>query len=232
MKKLLLIAPIALASQLAYGAQLYLGNASGTSGGNLNGTIPSPGLGKFYKCTNSVPFSCQSDAILISYTSQTGGSGTSVSPYILTDCSFVSCACGHKLYLSGTSCVACPNNTLVKDDTSYYHTSGASACQYCSGNKLKLLPAPNVVLCIDCPGHATCDGGTTVICDMNYYGTSSCTKCPVPTDMFQDEALKIPASTTSNSGSTVITDCAVSQQNNLHDATGTFDLKSGCSYKK
>lgn len=66
---------------------LYLGN----TGYNLNETRPEVNGSSYYKCSNSVTFSCQTTAISVSYTSRSGGNGTSVSPYVINGCSFNGC---------------------------------------------------------------------------------------------------------------------------------------------
>ncbi|MCM1294291.1 MAG: hypothetical protein NC311_01885 [Muribaculaceae bacterium] len=141
MKKLLIMIPTLMAVQMSHaGTQLFLGN----SGSNLNSVIPGA-RGGYYKCTNSVAFSCQSDYISIEYGSMSGGSGTAVSPYILTNCSFITCACGYKYYLIGKTCVACDFDAMVAPDVSVIHAnSSASACTYCPSDMLKTeyRPAP------------------------------------------------------------------------------------------
>lgn len=228
MKKLLFITPVILASQLAYGTQLYLGN----SGSNLNGTIPAADTGYYYKCTNSVPFSCQSSSILINYSSKTGGAGTSSNPYILTGCSFVSCACSYLGYLSGTTCVECSNGLRANSENAPHTNSGSSACQYCPSHKLKISKgvAPGVYInsCEDCPANATCDGSTTLSCNKGYYGSTSCTRCPSDSRfMYQGYATY---GTTSSSGKTAVTDCFI-PSGTYYDNTGTFTITSNCPYK-
>lgn len=233
MKKLLLIAPALLASQFAYGATIYLAN----SGTNLNQTKPAGSGGKYYKCSNSVSFSCQTTQLEINYSSQSGGSGTESSPYILTGCSFSKCVCGHNEYLDGTKCTTCPYNTVVLTNQSQGHTStGSSACQYCMSNMLKTSKdvAPGVYLpaCESCPANGTCNGSTSVSCNYGYYGTTSCTKCPTPTDIYSDAALTKHPTPVAGPGAKAITNCAIYPQSGLHDRTGTFGISAGCMYKE
>ena len=126
MKKILLLLILAIMPSLAGAAELYLGNA----GSNLSSVTPSHGGATYYKCQNSVTYSCQTTYLKISYTSQVGGSGTPLSPYILTGCSFISCACSYQQYLSGTTCRDCSNSIMLgAPDSSTPHV--ATSCQYC-----------------------------------------------------------------------------------------------------
>jgi len=215
MKKIYLIWCLGLVPTLGHGAQLYVG----TGGGNLNVTMPSADVADvYYKCQNSVSVSCQSAAMLISYSGKSGGAGTAMSPYILTGCSFVSCACGINEYLSGNTCKACSNNALG-GATIGYHTN--TSCQYCASSQLMLKPAPGVVVCTSCPSNGTCDGTTTMKCNDGYYGTTSCTKCPTSGGT--------PA-TTHGVGATSITKCCIPNNGTFYDDTGGGVFTGECCY--
>lgn len=236
MKKPLLIAPIALASQLAYGAQVYLGNttSSSSSSGNLNSTMPAARTGKYYKCANSVSFSCQTSVILISYTSQTGGTGTSTNPYILTGCAFVSCACAFNQYLSGQngkSCNSCKNGAVVLQDANEFHTKYViQECKYCSSGTLKKTDSGGQTSCNTCPANGTCDGSATVSCNIGYFGTTTCERCPLWSEVYGTSIPQVipdVRSTTNSTGKTVVASCYF-PAGTYKDATGTFTLSGNC----
>lgn len=216
MKKLCVLAALAMVPGAVGAAELYLGN----NGGNLGSTIPGGPGGTYYKCQNSVSFSCQSDYIKITYTSQSGGNGTSVSPYILTGCSFVSCACGSQAYLSGgKTCPRCSNNALAAPGFDDRHTN--TSCQYCNSNALMTKPAAGVVVCNECPTNGTCDGTTTLKCDKGYYGTSSCTQCP---------GVVGTPSTTKAAGAKYITECYMPNGGIFYDQSGGGVFTGDCYY--
>ena len=217
MKKLCVLAALALMPGVSGAAELYLGN----SGKDLGYTTPGFG-GIYYKCQNSVSYSCQSDSIKITYTSRSGGDGTPVSPYILTGCSFVSCACSNIHYLSGgKTCLGCPNNTWGAPGVDDHHTN--TSCQYCRNDFLMVRPATGGVVCNDCPTHGKCDGTTTLICDKGYYGTSSCTQCP--------SVVGAPA-TTKAAGAKYITECYIPKDGRFYDETGGGVFTDDCYYTK
>lgn len=216
MKKLCVLAVLALVPGAVGAAELYLGN----SGSNLGNTMPGGPGGAYYKCQNSGSFSCQSDYIKISYTSQVGGAGTSLSPYILSGCSFVSCACGEYAYLSGgKTCVACSNNTAGAPGVGDRHTN--TSCQYCKRDSFMARPAAGVVVCNDCPTNGTCDGTTTLICNKGYYGTSSCSKCP--------SSGGTPG-TTKAAGAKYITECYIPNGGTFYDQSGGGVFTGDCYY--
>lgn len=218
MKKLCVLAVLVLVPGAVGAAELYLGN----SGSNLGNTMPGGGAGGYYyyKCQNSVSFSCQSDYIKITYTGQSGGNGTSVSPYILTGCSFVSCACGHNRYLSGgKSCTSCSNNALAAPDYNTYHTN--TSCQYCGSTSLMTKPTAGVVVCSACPANGTCDGTTTLKCDKGYYGTSTCTRCP---------GIVGTPSTTKAAGAKYKTECYIPKDGTFYDESGSGVFTDDCYY--
>lgn len=223
MKKLFLFVGLVLVPMQGYAAQLYLGN----SGSNLNATIPGAGNSNYYKCQNSVSFSCQSGAILINYTSQVSGSGTSLSPYILSGCSFVGCACNNKTYLSGTACIECKDNSLASPNYGEPHRN--TSCQYCPSNMLKKTPAPGVVVCVDCPAASsigTCDGSDTVKCIKGFYGTTSCSQCPPA----QYQSCMGSFGTTDAAGAKEITECYIAKDGSFCDETGKGIFTDKCSY--
>ncbi len=214
MKKLCLLVALGVLPDVVCAAELYLGN----SGSNLNNTIPGMNA-DYYKCQNSVPFSCQSSYIKISYGSRTGGSGTSQSPYILSSCSFISCACSEKEYLSGKTCVACSNDAKGLD---HYGAHTNTSCQYCFDNEIMYKPVADVIMCYPCPANATCNGTTSVKCAKGYYGTSSCTKCPNSGGT---------SGTTKADGAKTITECYIPSGGSFCDATGCGVFTSDCYYK-
>lgn len=209
-----LVLGLLISPTFANGGTLFLGNV----GSNLSSTLPIAGGSSYYKCTNSVSFSCQSDALKISYSSRTGGNGTSGSPYILTGCSFVSCACSHTSYLvGGKTCVLCPDNSMAGLVGSY-HTE--TSCSYCSPSSLRTASG-----CVSCPAHATCNGTTTLTCDKGYYksGDAACTRCPqVGPDARE-------TGTTKSSGATAKTECYIPSGTQFNDYVGAGNY-GGDSY--
>lgn len=225
MKKLYLVIGLVLIVPIhAYAVELYLGN----QGSNLNAVMHTAGSSEYYKCSNSVAFSCQSDAVFITYTSKVSGSGTSASPYIISGCSFVSCACPDKYYLSGTTCVKCSDNALAAETAGLYHTN--KSCQYCPSNMLKKIPAQNVIECIDCPVTTTgaCDGSETVKCVKGFYGTTSCSQCPPA----QYQSCMGSFGTTDGPGAKEITECYIDTNGRFCDETGNGVFTDKCSYTK
>ncbi len=214
MKKLYLLLALGMLPSVSSATDLYLGN----TGSNLNNTIPGANS-DYYKCQNSVPFSCQSTYIKISYGSRTGGSGTPQSPYILSSCSFVSCACSEKEYLSGKTCVSCSNGAKALDHMGV-HTN--TSCQYCFDNEIMYKPVADVVMCYPCPANATCNGTTSVVCAKGYYGTSGCTKCP---------SYGGAPGTTKSAGSTSVTKCYIPSGTTFSDPTGSGKFTADCYYK-
>lgn len=234
MKKTTLLIFTLLTSPL-HAAQLYLGN----SGSNLNTILPGIGTngGRYYKCTNSVTFSCQSDGLLINYTSQSGNAGTSRDPYILSGCSFVSCACGAGAYLTNNNktCVTCPYNAYATQNSSDFHTN--TQCNYCPKELIKTSSSPTK--CEACPSNATCNGSTTFICNYRYYKNGNgCTACPDSTHGLGTlvSSNKGATADTYDSGATSITECYIDglssySETLFYDSTGKFYLTDECYYK-
>lgn len=223
MKKLCLFLGLMLAPIHGYAAQLYLGNSTS----NLNAVTPGGNDGKYYKCQNSVTYSCQSNAILINYTSQVSGSGTSASPYILSGCSFVGCACSNKTYLSGTTCIECKDNAWAAPNSGDLHRN--TSCQYCPSHMLKKAPAPGVVVCLDCPvasSIGTCDGSNTVKCIKGFWGSTSCSQCPPA----QYQSCMGSFGTTDAAGAQNITDCYIAANGSFCDEIGQGVFTDKCSY--
>ncbi len=192
----------------AHGGEVYIG----TMYDNLNKTNGAPD-GYYYRCVNSVKHSCAMYA-RVDYTSKTGGSGTEDSPYILSGCSLVSCACWRTQYRSSeTACTACKNNALGTQAQSP-HTN--TSCSYCETSHLKTVVS-GVVTCSACPANASCNGTTTVTCAKGYYGTTSCTQCPTP-------------GTTSGTGAGANTSCYVPANTALSDTKGKYKFTKDCYY--
>lgn len=230
MKKLLLIAPIALVSQLSYAATMQLG---GVSSGNTTQTMKAHANQYYYKCSNSVTISCSGYAgIQLTYTGQSGGSGTSLSPYVLTGCSNIICMCDRNSYKSSSGCKECENDLWATPDTSTLHTN--TSCEYCATDKLKIsksvAPGVYITACDTCPSNATCDGTTTFKCNVGYYGTATCERCPYDMNFMDVNSHGPTFGTTASIGKTAITDCYIPSGNEYYDNTGNFKLTSNCSY--
>lgn len=188
----------------------------------------------YYKCTNSATWSgCQSNCVQISYAGMSGGSGTSNDPYILYGCTFDGCACSGQYYLdSNKTCQKCPGGLYVvssTDDNELHTISGnaSAVCKYCKSNQLKIFPAQNVVQCIDCPEHGTCENSNSLVCDKGYYGTynsgngGSCTMCPPYT--------VIPG-TTADKGTTKVTECYQAKGWSFYEESGQGKWTNDCHY--
>lgn len=216
--------------------QIYAGQQS-----SLNSAFHSYQGSTYYKCTNNPSSSCNTSALLVNYTSQSGGDGTMTNPYILNNCSIVSCACSWKEYVSNNTCIECPYGSISIQEANQIHTN--TTCELCPNNtvKSKYSPAPSVYItkCEACPSNATCNGSTTFVCNYRYYKNGTgCTACPDSTHGLGTlvSSNKGATADTYDSGATSITECYIDglssySETLFYDSTGKFYLTDECFYK-
>lgn len=221
MKKLICIIPALLAANISYGATIWLASTP------YNNTAPQPGSTLYYKCSNLSAISCGNfPACQITYSSQSGGSGTMSSPYVLTGCSVGGGGCtSWTEYYTSSGCKTCDNNTrsLASASAAYGHT--VTSCEYCESDKLKIskgvAPGVYITACETCPTNGTCNGTTTLTCNKGYYGTSTCARCPSSSGVY---------GTTASTGATSVTSCYIPANTTISDSTGKYVFTNNCYY--
>ena len=160
-----------------------------TTGGSMSGsgTYINPSSNQYYKCSNSFTAGCSGFAAArISYSSRTSGSGTSSSPYVLTNCSISACLCDYTVVYTSSGCGSACSYGLRATPVSatgdaQYHQN--TACNYCGYNNYvySFSPAPGVTVkqCNTCPNGGTSDGtGDITSCCLAANWTGSDEKGP------------------------------------------------------
>lgn len=201
---MILVAPIAANAD----NELYIGN-------NISGGIFPVVAGGYGKCANGISFNCATTYVKLLYTGTNGGLGSYSNPYIYTGCSFNSCVCRYDDYLSGNTCVDCPNNTVATSDYSY-HTR--TTCNQCEPTKLKKVSDTGVIECVNCPDNANgCNGTESFTCKANYYKTGyTCTACE--------------SGATSPGASTKHSDCCYPAGYGQMNSKGYWQYSAKCCY--
>jgi len=243
MKKLLLIIPAVLASQMAYGArvsiwaveQYYSIPALKIFRAQIAGTSQQ----RYFECSNNIEIGCTAGKVagaLIeaigpdSVDANDGMQGTN--PIPLSDCTWQGCGCSNTSYLApgGAECTKCPTNSLVSYDYSLIHTESTINACMCASNMLRKTTTSSFE-CVTCPANATCNGTANFSCKSGYYQNgSSCAECPLWSGVFKSAALNENVHGTSATGATAITDCYINS-GTYYDRTGTFIINSNCPYK-
>ncbi|MBR5566930.1 MAG: hypothetical protein IKW09_02375 [Alphaproteobacteria bacterium] len=153
---------LALGITSAHAATILFANATGGAmSGGTSAVYINPGDNKYYKCTNTFTSCCSAYAAAkITYTSKTGGSGTSGSPYTLTGCSCSGCYCDYTvMWKSSGGCgSSCPNGMRAapgnaSGDAQYHQNT---SCSYCPVNKYFEMG-----YCNNCPNNGYSDNPTT-----------------------------------------------------------------------
>lgn len=191
-----------------------------TGGTSISGVFPGANDGKHYQCSGGVSGNWQScdgkyGYIKIRYNSISGSSGTPISPFILSSCSFVSCACDRDTYYTSNGCSSCPTGSMGGTYEQQYHTN--TSCSNCQSGYFKYNGS-----CTKCPTNASCSTGS-VQCNKGYYKASalSCAQCPsTGTSAY---------ATTSGPGATSSAACYVPAKTSFIDGTGN-GTHTGDSY--
>ncbi len=138
------------------------------------------GDNKYYKCQNSFTAGCANYAgARFSYSSRTSGSGTSSSPYILTNCSISACLCSSDVIWSSTGCGSTcgyglkPVPVTATGEAQYHQNT---TCNYCGYNQYiqDYTAQGGPKMCSTCPNGGTSNGtGDITSCCLaaNWTGT-------------------------------------------------------------
>lgn len=232
--KILLISIFALCVTNAYCADIIIGGSQYTYTANSVYPIADSKAegGQYLKCTNNITgVSCNSAGVKISYSAKTGGSGANErDPFVLTNCTFVSCACDSGTYLSGNTCKSCDNDKLATDPKSgrNFHTN--TSCNYCGLGAEMRSVAQNVTACV-CTTGAWCQkDNEELMCQRGYYvdGTK-CTACPCVTVPSGGGSTQ-NCGTTASQGANKKTDCFLSPYSPFSDDTGSGQYTGTCYY--
>lgn len=129
--------------------------------------------------------------------------------------------CGYNEYKSGNTCKECAMNALGSPNEGDFHTN--TSCKYCPSNMHKgeypPYDTPNkITACGECPKNAKCDGSENLICNQNYWGTTTCKQC---TNAGADYGKTLAA------GKKYETDCYIT---NFVDDTGSGKFNPRCFY--